>query len=131
MSTGGAYDEADSASYLYIAICSLYTPDEERTAVLKNILAALSKYNISCTFDKPKYTAHTWGSTTYYSLDSGNIDHVDELKEWLRALLADEDKLLRYLSAGCVVTGNDKDNYIKDTVYNMESRGYEVYVKGN
>lgn len=85
---------ADSeADYLYTAMHEMGMEDEiER---LGNIL---EKHGITCHFARSR---REWGD--------GYVDHCEDLRELIDALLADEDLLFRYLfsSDTTIYTGND------------------------
>lgn len=96
------------ASYLYQAICSCsYGDDDEKEKMLDEISETLSKYGITCTFEPD---TSEWGD--------GYIDHGSETIDFVKAVLSDEDKLLRYLFGDSfVVTGNDNGDGFSDRMY--------------
>ena len=51
----------------------------------------------------------------YYSSYEGEVDHAIELKEFVDALLQDEELLKRYLFSkeSFILTGNDNEDVIK------------------
>lgn len=132
------------ASYLYQAICDVYFGQEdEKEACLQRIRSVLGKHDITCEFEKEKKGGWVWDG----------IDHGDECKDFVKAVLADEDKLMTYLFGDAfVITGNDNDDdfrlrmhpvegiehtsygdYVKVDYsrYDPEFDGYHVYEKGN
>jgi hypothetical protein len=96
------------ASYLYQAICSCYYEDDDKKEkMLDEISETLSKYGITCTFEPD---TSEWGD--------GYIDHGSETIDFVKAVLSDEDKLLRYLFGDSfVVTGNDNGDGFSDRMY--------------
>lgn len=133
----------DPASYLYTAIW--YSYDEESAQKLIDEIAdILVNNNISFRFAKPTY--RTIGD---YSYATGYVDHADELRPFIEAIVKDESMLLRYLSAGKVYTGNDneesdlsgcdialddyydykKKEYVPNPYHDEEN--YDYFYKGN
>ena len=131
---GWEFDCVDTASYLYTLI--LNSGDkEEKLNTLKNIL---DKHSISYTFEEPK---------------TGYVDHGYEAREFVDAVLNDEDLLLRCLfgTDSCVYTGNDnnvdEDNmcycaiatdehwngkeWVETVNPNHEPDKYDYFYKGN
>lgn len=130
------------ASYLYQAICDCcYDEENNKKEMLDKITDVLNKYGISCNFEPDK--DKTWGD--------GYIDHGYETIDFVKAVLSDEDKLLRYLFGdSIVITGNDNGDGFSDRMYINEGEevtswgnytkygglksefdNYEIYVKGN
>lgn len=129
---GWEFDCVDTASYLYTLILN----SEDKEEKLNTLKSVLDKYNISYTFEKPKW---------------GYVDHSYEAVDFVDAVLNDEDLLLRCLfgTSSCVYTGNDnsaeQDNmcYCADeTIWdnekcklvsnpNHEPDKYDYFYKGN
>lgn len=125
----------DASSYLYTAILEMDDKDE----LINKLKGILDKYSIEYTFKEP---------SGWYG-----IDHVDEAREFIDAVLSDEDMLMRCLFGDSIVyTGNDNqdddpggcniaDEYIwienedgeyieqKNPYYDPEH--YEYFIKGN
>ena len=129
---GWEFDCVDTASYLYTLI--LNSGDkEEKLNTLKNIL---DKHNISYTFEESK---------------TGYVDHDSCARNFIDAVLNDEDLLLRCLfgTDSCVYTGNDNSAEEDDMCYcayktiwdgekcefipnpNHEPDKYDYFYKGN
>lgn len=128
------------ASYLYQAICSCYEGDE-KAEVINKITETLGEYSVSCDFEPDK--DKEWGD--------GYIDHGYETIDFVKAVLEDSDKLLRYLFGDSfVVTGNDNSDDYSDRMYVNEGEeatkwgtytnygglkpefdNFEIYEKGN
>ena len=91
----------EKASYLYTAACCFYNKDAKDM-----ILKALSGLPVSCRFDKPLFV--NYGDGEFY-LDNGNVDHCDELENFLKDILHDKEMLRQYLfdDQSFVVIGND------------------------
>lgn len=87
---GWEFDCVDTASYLYTLILN----SEDKEEKLNTLKSVLDKYNISYTFEEPKW---------------GYVDHSYEAVDFVDAVLNDEDLLLRCLfgTSSCVYTGND------------------------
>lgn len=99
----------DTPSYLYTAILCAYKYDEamEKIEKLKSIL---NNHSIGYSFEKPKWD-DSWG---YRYLENGYIDHDYETRDFIEAVLNNEDMLLRYLFDGVVYTGNDNQDCVPD-----------------
>lgn len=99
----------DTPSYLYTAILCAYKYDEamEKVEKLKSIL---NRRSIGYSFEKPKWD-DSWG---YKYLNNGYVDHAYETRDFVEAVLNDEDMLLRYLFDGVVYTGNDNQDCVPD-----------------
>jgi hypothetical protein len=115
------YDTYNKASYLITAIFSCSDKDyaDKNLQKLKDIL---DNNNIEYTFPTPEIKS--WednGEIKYYYDIDGYIDHCGETKEFVEAVLNDEDKLMRYLFGdSMIVTGNDNDNGFNDIMYIKE-----------
>lgn len=124
-------DTWTKASYLYQAICGLYdNPEKQKN--LDRITGLLSQYGISCEFE-PSNSGSYW--------ENGYIDHVYDTNDFVEAVLANSETLLRYLFGdSMIVTGNDNGDSFYDYMYEDDNWGsplkakfnsYEVYMKGN
>lgn len=141
---GWENDCVDTADYLYTAILEQHESDE----LLDKLKEILDKYSIEYTFEEPNYRTSSDG--TYKWLDYGYIDHSSETREFIFAVLDDEDLLMRCLFGdSCVYTGNDnqdddpsgcniadatyydwdKDAMIENPYHNPEN--YDYFYKGN
>ena len=97
---GWELDEVDPADYLYTAILQ-FDDCEDKLNRLKDIL---DSHGISYTFERPEWK----NGSGYRWLDNGYIDHGYETKEFVDAVLNDEDMLMRLLFGNSVVyTGCD------------------------
>lgn len=111
----------DTASYLYTAMVTAYSPQEfrEKLEKLKNIL---DKYGITYDFSPveeiksdytPDYSYLVFTNDRYAS-----VDHARQCIPFIESLLNDEDMLLRYLFGdSCIYTGNDNSNEYNDDCY--------------
>lgn len=140
---GWANDSVDPASYLYTAIWYSYKKDEAQK-LLDKIAKILVDNDISFHFAKPTYE-----TIEDYSYAIGYVDHVEELRPFIEAIIKDESMLLRYLSAGKVYTGNDNEdldlsgcNIAVDDYYDYhkhkyvpnpyhDEENYDYFYKGN
>lgn len=111
---GWEFDRVDTASYLYTAILSTYDKDEAEEKI-KQIKTVLDKHSISYYFEEPAYHNSEYGSW----LNNGYVDHDYCARDFIDAVLNDEDLLLRCLfgAASCVYTGNDNSAEQDDMCY--------------
>ena len=114
-------DTEDKASYLYTAIFECYGQKgaSEKIQIIKD---ALDKKGIEYEFEEPKFGE--------YGFDFGYIDHGDETKEFVDAVLKSDDRLYRYLFSynSYILTGND------NSMLNVDIKAdypHEEYYKGN
>lgn len=127
---GWAWREVDPASYFYTAL--YVTSDNEveaneRVEQMKEILDS-NRITYSLGDAETSVSPHSG----YFYLDNGYIDHGDELNGFVRELLDDGDKLIRFLSGGKVFTGNDNEYCFDDPSRKVTNReDYEWYYKGN
>ena len=100
---GWENDCVDTADYLYTAILEQDEADE----LLEKLKDILDRYSIEYKFEEPKYTT----DGKYKWLDYGYVDHSYETREFIFAVLDDEDLLMRCLFGdSCVYTGNDNQD---------------------
>lgn len=148
---GWEYREYDTphekASYLITAIFS-YSKDyaDKYWERLKSILDSKG-ITYSIKLPAVKYD-DALDCSNYYDLGYCYIDHVGETSEFVEAVLADPDRLMRYLFGDSfIVTGNDNSDGYDDRMYTREGESkygyyiygdlkpefddYEVYEKGN
>ncbi len=130
------------ASYLYQAICDLcYDNTKKKKEMLNILVSLLKKYNIECDFEPDEGREH----------DYEGINHSDETATFVNDILADDNKLIRYLFGDSIlVTGNDNSDEYNDYMYTKigevetewgtfaeygdlkpEFEEYEIYKKGN
>jgi hypothetical protein len=135
-------DLYSKASYLYQAICDCYFDDKAgKEEVIDKITKMLCDYGISCDFEPDMDKEY----------GDGYIDHGNETIDFVKAVLEDSDRLLRYLFGNSfVVTGNDNGYGYSDRMYVFEGDevtkwgtfprhgglkpefdSYEIYEKGN
>lgn len=151
---GWENDEYDSlyskASYLITAILS--SDKDQADKNLQKLKDILDSNNIEYTLPKLKVDSWEYGGETryYYDID-GYIDHSGETEDFVNDVLADSNKLFRYLFGdSMVITGNDNSDGFNDRMYINEGEektswgtytnygdlkpefdNYEVYMKGN
>lgn len=146
-----SYDSLhDKASYLITAILS--SDKDKADENLQKLKDILDSNNIEYTLPELKVDSWEYGSKTryYYDID-GYIDHSGETEDFINDVLADSDKLFRYLFGdSMVITGNDNSDEFNDAMYVNEGEeetswgtytnygglkpefdNYEVYMKGN
>lgn len=101
---GWENDCVDTADYLYTAILEQNDSDE----LLEQLKNILDGYSIEYEFEEPKYIDSESG---YKWLDYGYVDHSNEAREFIFAVLGNEDLLMRYLFGdSSVYTGNDNQD---------------------
>lgn len=102
---GWEFEEADPADYFYTAIYETSKTLDEAKKKVERLKDILDAHNIKYDFQRPKID----DGNSYFYLESGYIDHGDELVDFVNDLLNDETKLLNFLSDGLVFTGNDNN----------------------
>lgn len=103
---GWENDCVNTADYLYTAILEQYDEADELLDKLKEIL---DRHSIDYSFEEPSYYTSSNGIDRW--LDYGYVDHSDEIREFIFAVLNDEDLLMRYLFGNSnVYTGNDNQD---------------------
>lgn len=151
---GWENDEYDGlynkASYLITAILS--SDKDQADKNLQKLKDILDSNNIEYTLPELKVDSWGYGGKTryYYDID-GYIDHSGEIEDFVNDVLADSNKLFRYLFGdSMVITGNDNSDGFSDRMYVNEGEektnwgtytkygglksefdNYEVYMKGN
>lgn len=102
---GWENDTADIGDYLYTAITCL---DDENHTLLNKLKFILEKHSIEYDFEVPVYDK--WG------LVNGSIDHCYDTKDFVYAVLDNEDMLMRLLfnNDSVVYTGNDNQDTVLD-----------------
>lgn len=101
---GWENDCVGTTDYLYTAILE----QDNREDLLDRLKEILDKYSIEYEFEEPEYIDSESG---YKWLDNGYIDHSNEVREFIFAVLNDEDLLMRCLFGdSCVYTGNDNQD---------------------
>ncbi len=124
---GWEYDRFDStwekASYLYTGLFA-----NERHEDIERIGDMLREAGVAVTFQDPGKPTVS-GDWRYYP-DSGYVDHSDELKEFLDAVVSDSGSLMRFLFSGLsfIITGNDNSEH--DVSVNV-SYPHDKFYKGN
>ena len=112
---GWENDCVDTANYLYTAILLM----EDSEDLLEKLKAILDRHQISYEFEEPEYSEGGW-------LEGGYIDHSYETREFIDAVLADDDMLLRCLFGNSYVyTGNDNSSDRMDMCYCAKETVYQ------
>ena len=143
---GWENDCVDIADYLYTAIL-IQGDSEELLEQLKNML---DSHSIEYEFAEPKYKESSDGE--YRWLSNGCIDHGYDTREFIDAVLSDDDMLMKCLFGdSCVYTGNDNqdchpsgcniadeiiweydgDNYVEKLNPYYDPEHYYYFEKGN
>lgn len=154
---GWEFDSVSPTDYFYTALYAIATDRADAEDKVERLRSILESNNIEYDFGEVSgqtYSDEQFGS--WFSLSYGYIDHGGELADFVEELLNDEDKLLRFLSAGLVFTGNDnssteqrcfinrdrkvltsydwrnnKDIQIENPYYMEDHEDYDWYYKGN
>ena len=114
------------ASYLYQAICDLYSyeNDKKKNEYINWIYNVLGKYGIACNFDTKDKDKD--------GFRVGYIDHAFETKDFINAVMNNENRLIRYLfGESKIITGNDNSKTFDDYMKTHDFSEYDVYYKGN
>lgn len=143
---GWENDCVDTADYLYTAILEQNEADE----LLGKLKEILNSHSIEYEFEEPNYETSSDGK--YKWLSDGYVDHSSETREFIFAVLDDEDLLMRCLFGDSqVYTGNDNQdcrpagcniadeiiweyengNYIEKPNPYHDSENYDYFYKGN
>ena len=102
---GWENDCVDTADYLYTAILE----QDDRYELLDKLKEILDEHSIKYEFKEPRLLKSNYGDYSY--LDYGYVDHSNEAREFIFAVLNDEDLLMRYLFGDSTVyTGNDNQD---------------------
>ena len=118
-------DVRNKAAYLYQAISDLcYEDNKKKSEYINQIYDTLGKYGIECSFDTNDKDENGWSV--------GYIDHGNDTKDFVNAVMNNENRLLRYLfGESKVITGNDNGYIFGDYMKEHDFSDYEVYYKGN
>lgn len=119
-------DILTKASYLYQAICDLYTyeNDKRKNKYINWIYEVLGKYGIECNFDTKDKDED--------GFSVGYIDHVFETRDFVNAVMNNENRLLRYLfGESKIITGNDNSETFDEYMESHDFSDCDVYYKGN
>lgn len=129
---GWEFAEVDPADYFYTALYETSSNEEEFGRKFSKLKSILDKYNINYSFKTPETHIFYWPErgTYHLVLDDGYIDHSDELGDWVDDLLNDGEKLVRFISAGKVFTGNDNCGTELEDLF-IEDPRYEWFYKTN
>lgn len=132
------------ADYLYTAILEQNDSDE----LLNELKSILDSHSIEYEFEEPEYSYSKDGTSKW--LEYGYIDHSFEAREFIDAVLSDDDLLMRCLFGDSrVYTGNDNQDdspagcgIAQDKYYDSDSKTmidnpyhdeehYDYFYKGN
>lgn len=119
-------DVLNKASYLYQAICDLdyYEDNKKKSEHINWLYDVLGKYGIECNFDK--------NDKDEDGFSVGYIDNVFETRDFVNAVMNNENRLLRYLfGESKIITGNDNSDTFDDYMESHDFSDYDVYYKGN
>ena len=127
---GWEIDEVfDTASYLYTALVNESTQLETDLA---HIASVLEKHGIDCCFNPLKMYFSKYSKKLEVSSDVW-IDHSNRLADFLRDIMSDDDRLLRFLCApdSKILTGNDNNDACTVVENSPPEDTHEIYFKGN
>jgi len=128
---GWEIDEVfDTASYLYTA---LFNESTQLETDLAHIASVLEKHGIQYDF-KPVQMQFNSYSKKLKVVDVW-IDHSNQLADFLKDIMSDDDRLLRFLCApdSKILTGNDNVGETDVTIGpdDPNEDTHEIYFKGN
>lgn len=127
------YNVKDKASYFYTALYNSYDEDIKKNFedIKNHIYEVLFDAGCECSFEEPKPSQ--WGGW----MESGYIDHQNEIDPWLHKLIKNDKMLFRFLFSpdSFVVTGNDNSYWFDDWAENFDGSEVagrvDVFYKGN
>lgn len=112
------YDVEDKASYFYTALYNSYDEDIKKNfeSIKNHIYEVLGKAGCECWFDKARPSK--WGKW----MESGYIDHQNEIDPLIHKLIKNDKMLFRFLFSpdSFVVTGNDNSYWFGDWKENFD-----------
>ena len=128
---GWEIDEVfDTASYLYTALANESTQLETDLA---HIASVLEKHGIEYYFKPVQMQFDPYSKKLEVS--DVWIDHSNQLSDFLRDIMSDDDRLLRFLCApdSKILTGNDNVDDTDGTIFRdvPKEDTHEIYFKGN
>jgi len=128
---GWEIDEVfDTASYLYTALANESTQLETDLA---HIASVLEKHGIEYYFNPVQMRFDPYSKKLEVS--DVWIDHSNRLSDFLRDIMSDDDRLLRFLCApdSKILTGNDNVDETDVTIFRdvPKEDTHEIYFKGN
>jgi hypothetical protein len=133
----------NAVDYLYTAILE----QGDSSELLEQLKFILDNYSIEYEFDEPIYKTSSDGK--YKWIDYGYVDHGYETREFIDAVLSNDDLLMRCLFGDSFVyTGNDNgcdhdnmcyaayetiwdDDWNETPNPNHDSENYDYFFKGN
>ena len=112
------YDVEDKASYFYTALYNSYDEDIKKNfeSIKNHIYEVLGKAGCECWFDKARPSeCGRW-------MESGYIDHQNEIDPLIHKLIKNDKMLFRFLFSpdSFVVTGNDHSYWFGDWEENFD-----------
>ena len=127
------YDVEDKASYFYTALYNSYDEDIKKNfeSIKNHIYEVLGKAGCECWFDRARPSE--WGKW----MESGYIDHQNEIDPLIHKLIKNDKMLFRFLFSpdSFVVTGNDNNYWFDDWEENFDrseaADKVDVFYKGN
>ena len=101
-----------------------YENDKRKNNYINWIYEVLGKYGIECNFDTKDKDED--------GFSVGYIDHVFETRDFVNAVMNNENRLLRYLfGESKIITGNDNSETFDEYMESHDFSDYDVYYKGN
>lgn len=119
---GWGFDTVEPAYYLYTAIMCIYD-SPERDIKLNQLKSMLDNHSISYTFEEPIYYSGMYGTW----IDNAGIDHDYEARDFVEAVLANDDLLMRCLFGpnSVVYTGNDNSDEYNNMCWAADEYTYD------
>ena len=127
------YNIEDKASYFYTALYNSYDEDIKKNFenIKNHIYEVLGNAGCECWFDKARPSK--WGRW----MESGYIDHQNEIDPLIHKLIKNDKMLFRFLFSpdSFVVTGNDNNDWFYDWEEDFDdsetAKKVDVFYKGN
>ena len=127
------YDVEDKASYFYTALYNSYDEDIKKNFenIKNHIYEVLGNAGCECWFDRARPSK--WGRW----MESGYIDHQNEIDPLIHKLIKNDKMLFRFLFSpdSFVVTGNDNNDWFYDWEEDFDgsetAEKVDVFYKGN
>ena len=104
---GWEFKNRNPANYLYTAIYAYYGADAE--PYIAQLKEALDSAGVSYTFQEPAFESFDYDDKTYVYISNGNVDHAENLGEFLDLVLSSNENILNFVTSGIALTGNDNE----------------------
>lgn len=127
------YNVKDKASYFYTALYNSCDEDIKKNFedIKNHIYEVLYDAGCECSFEEPNPSQ--WGNW----MESGYIDHQNEIDPWLHKMIKNDKLLFRFLFSpnSFIVTGNDNNDWFYDWEEDFNgsetAEKVDMFYKGN